>query len=305
MSTTRSPAPREPATDGAAAEWGEAALVLIAHGAQRDRNAARTIDRHAGRLRRRRLFAEVRTCLLRADPSPESVLADLAAPVVYLMPMLMSDGYILREQIVRRLGLAGPETLRTPSGTPGKVQRLILCPPIGTHPALAMMIGRRVAALCDRLGLPPRQTSILLVAHGTLRHSGSRDAAERCAAALDADGRYAAVATAFLNEPPFPEDALRCLPSPWKVAVGLFAAEGLHGGGDVPELLGPSAGPDGSADGLDIVADATGTVFYAGAIGVDAEIPDLVLDCVRQGDLAAAAKRSPLPGPATRPDTWL
>ena len=285
MSITRSPAPREPATDAAAAGWGEAALVLIAHGAQRDRNAARTIDRHAGRLRRRRLFAEVRTCLLRADPSPESVLAGLTAPVVYLMPMLMSDGYILREQIVRRLGLAGPETLQAAPGVSGAARRLILCPPVGEHPGLAAMIDRRVAALCGRLGLPPRETSVLLVAHGTPRHSGSRDAAERCAAALGTAGRYAAVGTAFLNEPPFPEDALRRLPSRRTIAVGLFAAEGLHGGADLPRLLDPPAGPDGPAG---VAADAAGTVFYAGAVGVDAGLPDLVLDCVRQGDRAAA-----------------
>lgn len=77
---------------------------------------------------------------------------------------------------------------------------------------------------------------------------------------LAATGRFGAVRAAFLEEPPALETALAAVPGP-VVVVGLFAGEGLHGGADVPQLL-------GEIDRAD--------VLFAGNVGTFTEIVDIV-----------------------------
>ena len=81
---------------------------------------------------------------------------------------------------------------------------------------------------------------------------------------------FGSVRVAFLDEQPFLEEALRRLSGP-SVAVGLFAAGGLHAGRDLPGA---------------IARYSHLPVHNLGAIGADSGIPDLVLD-------QAAARRSP------------
>ena len=201
---------------------------------------------HAAVIRRLGLYAEVRVGCLKAEPELAEALAGAPPPLV-VTPLLMSDGYIF--ELVRRrlasLPVAG---------------HLRLAQPVGQHPGLTGLIEHSAIQICRRQGWTKDRASLLLVAHGTPRHGGSADHARNQARRLAGAG-FAAVATAFLEEPPLPEEAVAGLPAGPIVAVGLFIDNGPHGDQDVREALAP-------------VADR---IAYTGALGVDPDLVPLIL----------------------------
>lgn len=242
MSGTRSPAPKAPATEAGAPAT---ALLLCGHGA---RGTAGVVRRHAEVLRGRGGFAAVAGGCLFGEPSLEEALADLSAPRVVLVPVLMAEGYTLR---VMERRLAAADT----------AHRARLARPLGTHPDIA----RIAAGLGERAGhaqgWTPRRAALLLVGHGTLRDPASGDTVRRHASALGRTGRFAAVRTAFLDEPPSIAEALAGLPPMPAAAVGMFTDAGMHGEQDVPRLL----------------AECPRETAYAGPLGPEPEVADLIL----------------------------
>jgi sirohydrochlorin ferrochelatase len=112
-----------------------------------------------------------------------------------------------------------------------------------------------------------------LIGHGSPSDPASRRTAEWHAAPARAGGVFAAVRTAFLDESPTLAEVLPDLRRP-AVAVGLFAAEGLHAGDDIPRL---------------ILRHGRAPLYYVGPIGVDPAIPDLVLEQVAEADIRVAS----------------
>jgi len=78
------------------------------------------------------------------------------------------------------------------------------------------------------------------------------------------------VASAFLDEPPHVAEALAAVRARQSVAVGLFMDAGEHGEEDIPALLAP----------------AGGRAAYAGPIGIDPLVTELILEQAK-GALAA------------------
>ena len=295
--------------------------MLVGHGSRRRPGQGSAVAAHAAALARRGLFRDVAACFLKGYPGLEETRAALTAPRLYVVPFFMSDGYATGTLIPRALGLPGPGTPKIagppggpaagPAGAPasglsvpgpgglsvpGPVPALLYCTPVGLAPGLAALLARRVDETCRRHGLSPGDVSVLLVGHGTLKDPASAAAARRHAARLAAQGRFARVSAAFLDEPPYLVKAAARLARP-AVVVGLFAEAGLHGGDDVPRLLGlgsrkPGQGSPGERDTGE---EATGeggagavigpeAVIYAGPIGPDPGMADLVLDRVRAFD---------------------
>jgi sirohydrochlorin cobaltochelatase len=217
--------------------------------------------RHAAALRRRGLFAELRACCLKGRPSLAETLAAIRAPRIYLVPMLMAEGYTTDVVL--------PAALAETSVAPG---RLTACRPLGTNPRLASLVAGRATAACRRLAWRPATTTLLLVGHGTPRHPRSSHSAIGLAARIVEAGGFAEVATAFLDAPPSVPEAIAHCAAERCVAVGLFADRGPHGEADVARAL---AAVDGAA--------------YAGPIGVDPAIADLVLGQVAAADRLRSA----------------
>jgi sirohydrochlorin cobaltochelatase len=247
MSSTRSPAPTAPATDAA---WAHAGLLLVAHGVGGAPGAA---EQHAAAIRARGLFAAVAASCLKGAPSPLAAFQAMPAGRVYLVPFLMSAGYVLHDGIPAALGAA----LRDP--------RLTVCRPVGEGPHLTRIIAARAAQACVRQGLAAAETVLLLIGHGTPRDPQSRDAARAQAARLTADRQFAAVVTGFLDDAPDVGAALGSIEGRACVAVGLFA----------------DAGPHGEADARAALAPGGNAVHYAGAIGPDPAMVEIILDQVR------------------------
>jgi sirohydrochlorin cobaltochelatase len=237
-------APRVPATER---RLGDAALVLCAHGI---RGGVGGAAEHAGRIAARNLFAEVHACALKGAPGLRDIVAAVHAPELVFAPLLMAEGYTL-QAMLRKLERA----LERP-------RRVTVCRPIGVHPRLAEMIATRARALCAAKSRRPGETALLIVGHGTERHPDSGATARRHAAQIAARGIFAEVATGFLDEPPHVPEALRGLSAPHCVAVGLFVDAGEHGEEDIPALL----APEGER------------AIYAGPIGPDPLVTELILD---------------------------
>ena len=191
--------------------------------------------------------------LLHGKPPPHAVLADLRDRPVYVVPVLMCAGRHTLQELPRVLGLRGEiEGAALPT--------LHVCQPLGLHPALVRLVAARACEALARNRWTSGQASVLLVAHGSRTSVASRRAAELQAARLRSQGLFQAVSTAFLEEKPCLPDALASMPGPL-VVVGLFAAPGIHADRDVTRMLANSRRTD---------------VDYLGAIGADADIPDVM-----------------------------
>jgi sirohydrochlorin ferrochelatase len=174
-----------------------------------------------------------------------------------VVPILMCAGRHTLQELPRALGLHGEIALAA-------LPSLHLCRPLGLHPALARLVAARAAEALARNHWTADQADILLIAHGSKISAASRRATELQAARLRALGLFGAVSTAFLEQKPFLPEALASMRGP-VVAVGLFAARGMHADQDIMRMLADSRRTD---------------VDYLGAIGADADIPDVIVDVV-------------------------
>jgi sirohydrochlorin cobaltochelatase len=138
-----------------------------------------------------------------------------------------------------------------------------MLPPLGLDPALVLILIDRLMETAQARGLAAARTGVILLAHGSSKDPASRIAAERITAEVGRRTSFRAVRTALLEEPPSLREAASELSGPI-IIFGLFAGEGMHGGGDAPQLvedLGRSdtvfAGTISQLDGIaDVVAAA-------------------------------------------------
>jgi sirohydrochlorin ferrochelatase len=243
-------------------------LLLVTHGVEGRPGVAAA---HAKALSSQGFVPDVRIACLKGEPGLDEALAGARHPVV-VVPLLMADGFIMR---LLRDRLAGEidVTLRQP---------------VGVDPRLAALIAGKAIDACARRGWPPEASTLLLVGHGTPRHAGSAAAVERHAAVIAAEGTFADVRTAYLDQAPFLVETAASLDRPC-VAVGLFVDDGPHGRDDVLEAL----------------AGAKVMVAYVGAIGADPGIVELIAATasIRRAGCGSARPTSarPASGSARRP----
>ena len=254
MSTTRSGSRKARATDP---RWRSAALLLCAHGVRGEAGVAHA---HARAIAARGAFAEVEACCLHGAPRLEDALARITAQHVYLAPLLMAEGRTSEALRARALAAAA-----------ARAKPLALCRPIGAHPALTDLIAAVARRACRERDWTPSQTGLVLIGHGTPRHARSRQSLWHHGARIAERQAFAEVRRAFLDDLPSVPEALRARTAAHTVAVGFFADAGPHGADDVREfLVGPAR-----------------QVAYAGPVGRDPGLVDLILDQVRQADAAA------------------
>src|SRR5262245_45116322 len=117
-------------------EFSNATLVLIGHGSTVNAASSAPVYQHADLLRRQGLFAQVRECFWKIEPSIRRVLAEVDTPRVFIVPLFISEGYFTQDAIPCELGL---RTAEQPAFAPVQqrgAQTLIYCAPVGTHPQM-------------------------------------------------------------------------------------------------------------------------------------------------------------------------
>jgi sirohydrochlorin cobaltochelatase len=115
---------------------GRTALVLLGHGTDLNKNSGGVIYLNAGRIRERGLYDVVEVGFLDQEPEIGSVVENVEAESVILIPVFIAEGWHTRETIPEDLGLTGEVTERE-----GKT--IFYGAPVGTHPSMAALISAR------------------------------------------------------------------------------------------------------------------------------------------------------------------
>jgi len=236
---------------------------------------------HAIEIRRRNIFRAVETAFWKEEPSLRDALALFEPKTigqVYVVPNFISEGYFTETVIPRELDLSG----RTTTRANGQIWKY--CAPVGSHPMMTELLVERGTEIAP--GIDPRQTSLLIVAHGTDLNENSAVAAKREAEKIRALNRYADVLNVYMEEPPLVADWQKLTSTPNVVVVPFFISDGLHSYEDIPVLLGiakpRSAGSPKPDNGRKIFRQnpyhiGKQRVFYASAIGTDRRIADIIV----------------------------
>ena len=262
------------------------ALIIVGHGSTVNADSsAPTLD-HAAEISRRGVFGEVYCAFWKEEPSLRQVLYMVDAEEIYVVPNFISEGYFTRTVIPRELELTGTVTRR-------HGRTIKYCEPVGNHPRMTELLLRRAAEVAP--GVPPKETSLFIVGHGTDLNENSAVAAKREVQRIAESGLYAEVLNAYMEEEPLISKWDEYATQPNVVVVPFFISDGLHSYEDIPMLLGvaqPSGTEAGGAPG-DIFrrnpAHLRGrNLYYASAIGTEPLFADVILEQVAAFDAAAA-----------------
>lgn len=259
--------------EGSGGGWADAALLLVGHGSSRIATSRIATERLARGLTDLGLFAEVRACFWKEEPV---VSLDLvSARRVFVVPNFAGDGIFTRELIPGKLGLRGIST------TLGDRQ-VIYTAPVGCHSGLADLLKRRALACCRQNGISPGNTAILVIGHGSRRPGQISSTPAQVAARLAADGDFAEVRAAYIEQDPAVGGWPDLVSAPFVLAQPLLVSEGMHASEDLPPLFGlqkPTGGP---------AFIAGRKVWLLDGIGRDPEVVSMILDQVRAAEQAAA-----------------
>ena len=112
------------------------ALILAAHGSRVDPTINAQIDEYVSQIDRLGIFDRVTKAFHRGEPAFASVLDQLDADYVTVVPVMTSDGYycdvVLRRELAKNRRFARVRLRQTP--------------PVGVHTGVIALVERRDAA---------------------------------------------------------------------------------------------------------------------------------------------------------------
>lgn len=252
------------------------ALIIVGHGSTVNPDSSAPTWAHAEAIRRRGVFAEVQVAFWKEEPGLRQVLYSVDSDEIYVVPNFISEGYFTQKVIPRELGLSGPLTVRG-----GRT--ICYCEPVGNHPRMTEVLLHRAAETAP--GVPPHETSLVIVGHGTELNDNSAVAAKRQVQQIRERGIYGEVLAAYMEEPPLVADWAKLTRCPQVVVVPFFVSDGLHSYQDIPVLLGIESDP-GEALGQREVFRRNPypvqgrSLYYGSAIGTEPLFADVIVDQV-------------------------
>jgi sirohydrochlorin cobaltochelatase len=269
----------------------QAELVLTGHGSTQNADSARPVYQHAAELRRRGLFARVSEAFWKEPPFLRDVWNQLRSGEVFVVPLMISDGYFTTEVIPQQLGLihhAGAPFARVQT-IHGRIVRYTQ--PIGIHPGItSLLMARALEILSGAPGdspVRPESTALFIAGHGTPRNKRSRQSIEHQVECIRASGRFAEVHAVFMEEKPSIDEVYLVAQAPDVVVVPFFVSDGLHVQEDIPALLGESPATIQERLTRRVPAWISPThragkrVWLTAGVGTDPRLTDLILDQVR------------------------
>jgi len=272
----------------------DAALLIVGHGSTVNPDSSRPTLAQGRAIRERNVFRETDCCFWKEEPSLRDALFFFDEPgihEVYVVPNFISEGYFTQTVIPRELELKGRSTTH-PNGQIWKY-----CEPVGNHPTMTELLLRRAQEIAP--DVPPAETTLLVVGHGTVLNDNSAIAAKREVEKIRALGRYASVQNSYMEEAPLISDWARLTTTANVVVVPFFISDGLHSYQDIPVMLGiePEAT---AAAGQRMVFRRNPhqlqgrALYYASAIGTEPQFAEIIVAQAKAFDLAAL-DLSPIP----------
>ncbi len=269
--------------------FSDSALIIAGHGSTMNPDSSTPTQEHAQTLRERGIFREVHSCFWKEEPSFREIFRMVESRTVYVVPNFISEGYFTRKVIPREMELSGFLTERD-----GRT--IYYCEPVGNHPHMTEALLHRAREVAP--GIPPAETSLMIVGHGTDLNDNSAQAAKEQVRRIKALGEYAEVISAYMEEPPLIADWFKISSQPHVVVVPFFIADGLHSYQDIPVLLGIESEPGPAASEMDVFRHNPHEMhgrklYYGSAIGTDPCIADVILDQVIAAAELAGEHRVP------------
>jgi len=268
--------------------FSDATLVVLGHGTTLNDQSAAPVFQHAAELRRRKIFAEVREAFWKQEPQIKNILADIAAPRVFIVPFFISEGYFSTEIIPKELGFSFPDNLKLKI----KNSELIYCRPVGSHDLMTTVILARAKEVAEQFPFPsapkPANTTLFIAGHGTERNVNSRKAIERQVELIRALKVFADVGAVFMEEAPFIKGCWQNVKTKNIVVVPFFISDGLHVAEDIPVLLGEPERivKERLAAGQPTWRNPTERdgkrIWYSPSVGTEPLLADVILERVKE-----------------------
>ena len=258
---------------------------MLGHGSTKNDESAAPVYQHAGELRRRKIFADVREAFWKQEPQVQTVLSNLTQPRIFIAPLFISEGYFSSHVIPAALGFpSGQSKLETQNS------KLFFCQPIGTHDRMTGVLLARAREVAGQFPFPrapkTRETTLFIAGHGTEQNENSRKSIERQVALIRALNEYAAVHAVFMEEEPRIEKCHELAQTKNIIVVPFFISDGLHAREDIPVLLGEPERlvKERLASRQTTWRNPTERngkfVWYAAAVGTEPRIADVILERV-------------------------
>lgn len=139
-----------------------------------------------------------------------------------IYPFFMAEGWFTGKELPRRLNEIGAAALRQ-------------LPPFGTDPALPSLIAEVTIQAAKAAGFHPRETRLLLAAHGSKISRSSANTTWAMAELMRRQTEFTEVHCGFVEEAPFLDQAAKDLGQ--AICLPFFALRASHVSEDVPQAL--------------------------------------------------------------------
>jgi sirohydrochlorin cobaltochelatase len=258
----------------------DSALLIVGHGSTVNPDSSTPNLERADEIALQQLFGEVHCVFWKEEPSMRQVLHLIDRDDIYVVPNFISEGYFTRTVIPRELELTGPVTHRD-----GRTFKY--CEPVGNHPRMTELLMRRAAEVAP--GVPPSETTLFIVGHGTNLNDNSAAAAKREVEKIKELGVYAEVLSSYMEEEPLISKWDQWAAQPNVVVVPFFISDGLHSYQDIPVLLGIEQEITEAASQRSVFRNNPyqlrgRTLYYSSAIGTEPLFAEVILDQVAAFD---------------------
>jgi sirohydrochlorin cobaltochelatase len=272
--------------------FSDAALVIAAHGSTVNENSAAPALQHAEELRRRKIFARVEAAFWKQEPFIDQVVNSMTVPRVFIVPLLISEGYFSEQAIPTKLGFRSEgEQDFNRSQTRG-TQKFYYCRPIGTHESMTEALLSRAKDIVQQFPFPrapkTHDTSLFIAGHGTTADENSRKAIERQVELIREKNIFGDVHAIFIEEPPVIADCYKLATKKNIIVVPFFISDGMHTVEDIPAMLGEpkriieERRKTGQPTWRNPTEKNGKRVWYTKSIGTEPHIANVILERVQE-----------------------
>jgi sirohydrochlorin cobaltochelatase len=271
-------------------DFSDAALVIAAHGSTVNEDSAAPAVQHAEELRRRKIFARVEVGFWKEEPFIDAVVGSISTPRVFIVPLLISEGYFSEQAMPTKLGFRKEDEQSFNRIQKRGSQTLYYCHPIGTHESMTAVLLDRAKDILEQFPFPrapkTQDTSLFVVGHGTTANDNSRKAIEQQVELIRQKNIYGDVHAIFIEEEPRIADCYKLATKKNIIVVPFFVSDGMHTNEDIPEMLGEAKRivqerlKAGQPTWRNPMEKHGKRVWYTRAIGTEPHIADVILERV-------------------------
>ena len=212
----------------------EVTLVLAAHGSPVDRRVNDDIVAVAKRLEEVGGWREVVTAFHYGEPGYSESLHRVSSKFAVVVPLMTSEGHFY-ERVKQTFATTARDQIDL---------RLVVSRAIGTHHQVAEVISKRIKSLVARFAWSSIDVGVLLIGHGSRRHSNSRTATLELAEQLnnfwqsEEATNLIKPAIAFIDDDPSIKSVAASIKQNRLVVIPFLISNGPHARVDVPAALG-------------------------------------------------------------------